>query len=279
MVSTEFSEAAPATFPQFGRLPPELRMMIWEEAARVPRVVHLVERAMERTQSRTLTVKRVRQGLQTQIRRFSQVPELFFVNHEARAIALKEYTPVSFTLRLRIMNNKAICKFVDSARIHLHIKPTDTVAIYKNCAKLEDGWVARTNPFLNKVSTWAPMRNYLFVLSPHELKDKYKAIYAWITKKRANKLPFGVDGLHTTLQTLSTEPAYARPRSRTTRPSYDSSSVALDTQASPFSVPRFFDLEDLKAVRQQPPKEGEEPTNVVCSGDYYAHVVNMYKLE
>ncbi|KAI1268780.1 hypothetical protein F5Y18DRAFT_439396 [Xylariaceae sp. FL1019] len=278
--TTEFSEAAPATFPQFERLPAELRLMIWEEAARVPRVVHLVERAVERTPSRFLKVQCVGEDEKSEIRTISQVPELFFVNHEARAVARKEYTAVSFECRLRIMNKVHAIKYVDMAPINLYMKLGDTLAVYKNCAKLRDGWVSRTHPSLQKIFPRIPIQNYIYVFSPEELKKNWRAIHAWITEEGTNKLPLGLGGLYTHLQTMGLQSGWARQTETGGNPKldYNSCSVALDTMASWGSVPRLFDVEDLKTVPQPPQKEGAEPSDVFVWRNFSV-VVNIFKLK
>ncbi|KAI1740778.1 hypothetical protein F4680DRAFT_447633 [Xylaria scruposa] len=79
----------PADFPQFARLPTELRLIIWEMAVEEPRNVFLFAFPAYRT-PRTLTVGEDN---------FYDAPEFFFVNQECRAVATKVYTDISIMLQ------------------------------------------------------------------------------------------------------------------------------------------------------------------------------------
>ncbi|KAH7418273.1 hypothetical protein BKA64DRAFT_700805 [Cadophora sp. MPI-SDFR-AT-0126] len=65
-------------FPQFRRLPLELRLIIWEDSARVPRVVEL-----NSCQKRSKLSSR------------TSVPAMLHVNKEARQVGSKYYEKIS----------------------------------------------------------------------------------------------------------------------------------------------------------------------------------------
>ncbi|KAI0192949.1 hypothetical protein EV127DRAFT_479364 [Xylaria flabelliformis] len=73
------------SFPQFTRLPPELRLMIWVMAMEESWIIRILRDNYQR-KTRTLRV-----GEDT----FYDVPKFFFVNQECRTVAMKVYTDSS----------------------------------------------------------------------------------------------------------------------------------------------------------------------------------------
>ncbi|KAI1128175.1 hypothetical protein F5Y10DRAFT_265356 [Nemania abortiva] len=80
-------------FTPFGRLPGELRLMVWEFAAEEPRLVHLQARncgigRFKRRGCPPGSGLKLKNGHST----YTQVPPLFFVNNESRVFAIKYYS-------------------------------------------------------------------------------------------------------------------------------------------------------------------------------------------
>ncbi|KAI1735956.1 hypothetical protein F4680DRAFT_452407 [Xylaria scruposa] len=73
-----------ASFPQFSRLPTELRLIIWEMAMDEPRTIVILRESSPTP--RTLSVGKDK---------FYNAPEFFFVNQECRTVATKLYTDSS----------------------------------------------------------------------------------------------------------------------------------------------------------------------------------------
>ncbi|KAI0471734.1 hypothetical protein GGR56DRAFT_87814 [Xylariaceae sp. FL0804] len=83
------------SFEPFGRLPAELRWDIWKKAMETPRVVCISPRRANTTSTTSLPQGRC---LTIDGDRYEQVPATFFVNREARMLALERYrTRLSLT--------------------------------------------------------------------------------------------------------------------------------------------------------------------------------------
>ncbi|KAI0429401.1 hypothetical protein F5Y09DRAFT_356969 [Xylaria sp. FL1042] len=76
---------SPSSFHSFRNLPLELRLMIWEEFANLPRIIHLFHVPGDSHVMRVLTI-----GDQV----FVDVPVLFFVNSESRRVAKRLYSTI-----------------------------------------------------------------------------------------------------------------------------------------------------------------------------------------
>ncbi|KAI0098761.1 hypothetical protein GGR51DRAFT_576896 [Nemania sp. FL0031] len=84
------SPSSPLTsFPQFPKLPTELRLFIWELAMEEGQTITLFRCPPNQIQRR-LTIDGVK---------FSEVPVFFFVNSECRGIAAKKYLKTKITLK------------------------------------------------------------------------------------------------------------------------------------------------------------------------------------
>ncbi|RYP74509.1 hypothetical protein DL771_002983 [Monosporascus sp. 5C6A] len=76
------------TFPQFGRLPRELRHMVWREAVKSPQYVYVDLKSFDGAEKQQPSV--IIDG-----ERREQIPPLLMVNRESRSVALKLYN-ISF---------------------------------------------------------------------------------------------------------------------------------------------------------------------------------------
>ncbi|KAI9901752.1 hypothetical protein N3K66_003569 [Trichothecium roseum] len=92
----------PASFPQFGLLPPELRLKVWENLLQ-PRVV--VVTCIQRDDILPMRESRLEEELQTRAGG-AQVPVLLHINREARTEALKHYE-VTFAWKVSNRHNDA----------------------------------------------------------------------------------------------------------------------------------------------------------------------------
>jgi len=81
----------PTTFPQFGQLPVEIRLQIWEAAMPGPRAVMLRSPHPGKFRSKLFGGKKQDGAAQKAWRSSTRVPVLLHVNSEARAVALKWY--------------------------------------------------------------------------------------------------------------------------------------------------------------------------------------------
>ncbi|KAI3332683.1 hypothetical protein F4824DRAFT_474706 [Ustulina deusta] len=115
------TSSPPSSFPQFTRLPPELRMMIWEEAMDEPRTIHIFHVPENYTQ-RTLTINNVK---------FIDVPVFFFVNQECREIAVKQYTEIKGTLRIS-RPSVLLCRNSKLLNLNFHMKKGNRLQFH-NC--------------------------------------------------------------------------------------------------------------------------------------------------
>ncbi|KAI1130590.1 hypothetical protein F5Y10DRAFT_289010 [Nemania abortiva] len=80
-----------SSFPQFTRLPLELRIEIWEIAMDEPRAIHLLS-APDGHIQRTLMINDVK---------FVDVPVFFFVNRECRGIVVNQYSEIKAHFKAR----------------------------------------------------------------------------------------------------------------------------------------------------------------------------------
>ncbi|KAI0104021.1 hypothetical protein GGR51DRAFT_523205, partial [Nemania sp. FL0031] len=85
------ASSSPASFPQFARFPPELRIKIWEMAIDEPRTIPLL----------CVPESHIQRSLMIDGVPFIDVPTFLFVNRECRDIAVEKYTKMTAQFKAR----------------------------------------------------------------------------------------------------------------------------------------------------------------------------------
>jgi hypothetical protein len=142
-------------FPQFSRLPPELRFLIWEKAMEDPRIIHIaswIARSLKAPPDK-LKIGRIQ---------FEQVPKFFFVNRECRWVAMTYYPIV----KVPIQSPQGP---MTGEMLNIHLKKNDIVAFHP----LRNSYMTPTNfPYHPRTVPTVHLQSYMFVTTLKSLRKK-----------------------------------------------------------------------------------------------------------
>ncbi|KAI8629141.1 hypothetical protein F5Y19DRAFT_434132 [Xylariaceae sp. FL1651] len=157
---TKLQSVSPSDFPQFGRLPPEMRIAIWKLAMEEPRIIHISPFLLEPT-PRKIKMN----GLE-----YEQVPEFFFVSRECRWVAQVLYSATAVDVHFR-----GGCIF-GCPRTNFLLSNKDTFAFKVLAFSSNDGPICSAE--ISIVDSSVIIRNYMFI-SASAGEGGFKRVVKW----------------------------------------------------------------------------------------------------
>ncbi|KAI2615189.1 hypothetical protein GGR54DRAFT_650460 [Hypoxylon sp. NC1633] len=156
------------SFTLFGMLPPEIRILIWECAMDMPRLIHL---PYDKSNGPRVKIFKGKQGYRPFLtidgKVCQQIPIFFLVNYESRELALKRYTNQFFTKQ---HNWNQSCQFPEVPVARFIASDNDVVVSNRN-------WYWRETPMI---------RNMAFHDKSH-IEDKLQPLHSLRSELAATK--------------------------------------------------------------------------------------------